>query len=219
MEPALKEWFDKTDWVRSTIKPHELGMHIADVLKQRIENLEQQIAKQEAALRLAQRITDYLAGGGLYNPELADHGAVRDLLIDCREALAEQPAQHQCSRSHPHENMDAMCELRTEIARLTNENARLKARHQDDEINAYRMTLLCIRDGLQQGMSKSIQKLQAREINDVLGLPSFASYRTSPQSKPWVGLDETDLAVCDTDGVRLARYWERVLREKNNGTR
>jgi hypothetical protein len=32
-----------------------------------------------------------------------------------------------CTRSHPHENMDAMCELRTEIARLTNENARLKA--------------------------------------------------------------------------------------------
>ena len=32
-----------------------------------------------------------------------------------------------CTRSHPHENMDAMCELRTEIARLTNENARIKA--------------------------------------------------------------------------------------------
>jgi hypothetical protein len=32
-----------------------------------------------------------------------------------------------CTRSHPHENMDAMRELRTEIARLTNENARLKA--------------------------------------------------------------------------------------------
>lgn len=39
---------------------------------------------------------------------------------------AAQPAPN-CTRSHPHENMDAMCELRTEIARLTNENARLKA--------------------------------------------------------------------------------------------
>jgi hypothetical protein len=37
---------------------------------------------------LTQRITDYLAGGGLFNPELANHDAVRDLLIDCREALA-----------------------------------------------------------------------------------------------------------------------------------
>ena len=49
------------------------------------------------------------------------------------KALASQPAapvqelEKGCHRSHPHENMDAMCELRTEIARLTNENARLKA--------------------------------------------------------------------------------------------
>ncbi len=33
---------------------------------------------------------------------------------------------HQCTRSHPHENMDEMCELRTEIARLTNELAQVK---------------------------------------------------------------------------------------------
>ena len=46
----------------------------------------------EAKLKLAleQRITDYLSAGGLFNPELADHVAVRDLLIDCRKALAEQ---------------------------------------------------------------------------------------------------------------------------------
>jgi hypothetical protein len=36
---------------------------------------------------------------------------------------------YECSRSHPHENMDALCELRTEIARLTNENARLKGKN------------------------------------------------------------------------------------------
>ena len=33
------------------------------------------------------RITDYLAMGGLFNPELANHLAVRDLLIECREVL------------------------------------------------------------------------------------------------------------------------------------
>lgn len=32
-----------------------------------------------------------------------------------------------CTRSHPHEQMDKSCELRTEIARLTNQNASLKA--------------------------------------------------------------------------------------------
>ena len=38
---------------------------------------------------LTQRITDYLTGGGLFNPEMANHEAVRDLLIDCRDALAQ----------------------------------------------------------------------------------------------------------------------------------
>lgn len=39
------------------------------------------------------RITAYLAGGGLFNPELAKHDTVRDLLIDCRAALAAAPRQ------------------------------------------------------------------------------------------------------------------------------
>jgi hypothetical protein len=36
------------------------------------------------------RITDYLFSGGLFNPELANHDAVRDLLIDARDALAAE---------------------------------------------------------------------------------------------------------------------------------
>lgn len=31
-----------------------------------------------------------------------------------------------CSRSHPHENMDDLCQLKTDIDRLINENSRLK---------------------------------------------------------------------------------------------
>ena len=38
---------------------------------------------------LASRITEYLANGGLFNPEYMNHGAVRDLLIDCRAALRD----------------------------------------------------------------------------------------------------------------------------------
>lgn len=41
---------------------------------------------------LINRITYYLSSGGLFNPELADHLAVRNLLMECREALA-QPEQ------------------------------------------------------------------------------------------------------------------------------
>jgi hypothetical protein len=34
--------------------------------------------------------------------------------------------------------------------------------------------------------------------------------------RTWVGLTDEDLAVCgDEDDVMLARYWERVCKEKN----
>lgn len=36
---------------------------------------------------LISRITDYLTAGGLFNPEQMEHDKVRQLLIDCREAL------------------------------------------------------------------------------------------------------------------------------------
>lgn len=35
-EVALREWLDKTDWIRKTIQPHELGKHIADVMRDRL---------------------------------------------------------------------------------------------------------------------------------------------------------------------------------------
>lgn len=39
---------------------------------------------------LSDKITAYLSNGGLFNPELANHLDVRDLLIECREVLNEQ---------------------------------------------------------------------------------------------------------------------------------
>ena len=44
----------------------------------------------EQAKQLVDRITEYLSLGGLFNPELMDHDKVRDLLIECREALCER---------------------------------------------------------------------------------------------------------------------------------
>ena len=41
---------------------------------------------------LINRITYHLSSGGLFNPELSDHLTVRNLLMECREALA-QPEQ------------------------------------------------------------------------------------------------------------------------------
>ena len=44
---------------------------------------------------LISRITYYLSFGGLFNPELADHLAVRNLLMECRDALAQRTEQEQ----------------------------------------------------------------------------------------------------------------------------
>ena len=38
---ALDEWIEKTDWLNATTK--ELGMHRADFLRQRIEELEKEV--------------------------------------------------------------------------------------------------------------------------------------------------------------------------------
>lgn len=42
---AWYEWSEKTDWVQETAKPKELGMHRADILRQRIEELEKEIKR------------------------------------------------------------------------------------------------------------------------------------------------------------------------------
>lgn len=47
-------------------------------------------AINERTHELVNAITAYLCGGGLFNPELADHIAVRDLLMECREVLNER---------------------------------------------------------------------------------------------------------------------------------
>lgn len=44
----------------------------------------------EAPRTVEMRITDYLFSGGLFNPELANHDAVRDLLIDASDALTAE---------------------------------------------------------------------------------------------------------------------------------
>jgi hypothetical protein len=44
----------------------------------------------ERIRELVNRITEYLSLGGFFNPELMDHEKVRDLLIECRNALCER---------------------------------------------------------------------------------------------------------------------------------
>ncbi len=47
-------------------------------------NKAKMIVEQRYLLR---DIQDYLEGGGLFNPELANHDNVRDLIINCRNFI------------------------------------------------------------------------------------------------------------------------------------
>jgi hypothetical protein len=80
--------------------------------------------------------------------------------------------------------------------------------------------LLIVRDNLFRGLSKSMQKLQAQSINEVLELPN---YTKSPQ-RTWVGLtDEERLKLyrkfedfLESDNWEYEKAIEAELKEKNN---
>ena len=113
------------------------------------------------------------------------------------------PAQlvYECSRSHPHENMDAMCELRTEIARLTNENARLKAQPEHGWTPKRIAGIARLKDAQDKRLAQPEQEpvTWRYKIVDVFGRPvwtlktpnsdtrvleSQPLYTTPPQRKP-----------------------------------
>ena len=72
--------------------------------------------------------------------------------------------------------------------------------------------LLIVRDNLFRGMSKSIQKLQARSINEVLELPNFTE---SPQ-RTWVGLTQEEIEDSyNADYKVQTKAIEAKLKEKN----
>lgn len=50
---ALQEWYTKTDWVQETCTPCEIGMHRADVLKARIDDLQQSVSTSRTVQVLA----------------------------------------------------------------------------------------------------------------------------------------------------------------------
>lgn len=58
----------------------------------------------ERIAEIRRRITDYLCSGGLYNPELAIHDKVRDLLLDCRAALSDPQIRREVGGWRPIES-------------------------------------------------------------------------------------------------------------------
>lgn len=76
---------------------------------------------------LVARATAYLTGGGLFNPELANHDAVRNLIIDCRDAIERLTREINLSRQYAAgKDADYVTEL----------GARLAAERERDEARA-----------------------------------------------------------------------------------
>ena len=79
--------------------------------------------------------------------------------------------------------------------------------------------LILVRDNLFRGMSKSIQKLQARSINEVLELENFTQ---SPQ-RTWVGLTKNERLelytqfenLLESDDCEYEKAIEAKLKQKN----
>ena len=65
---------------------------------------------------LVEQITLYLSNGGLFNPELANHVAVRDLLIQCKEALEQTEQEHFALKHRIAELEGAVIGLQAQLA-------------------------------------------------------------------------------------------------------
>ena len=84
---ALDEWMEKTDWVQQTIRPRELGMHRADVLRARIEALD---AENKSLLAALEAVEMDVVEVGMGESVISDSARykVEDVLLQIRGAQA-----------------------------------------------------------------------------------------------------------------------------------
>jgi hypothetical protein len=68
-EVAFDEWYDKTQWVQDTSTAKELGKHRADVLRERIEDMQTTLRNALQAL---------------------EHGEIKEAIDQIEEALAPE---------------------------------------------------------------------------------------------------------------------------------
>ncbi len=182
------------------------------------EALAEQPAQQEPVAKVCHDLDGHIG----WNPnlrQLPDEGAA---LYTSPPTLSLAQRSHECSRSHPHENMNAMCELRTEIARLTNENARLKAQPQQEPFGyLYEGTA-------EHTRHKTVfEKTRAERFETRWWREIGPCYTSPPAQRTWVGLTDGEwMNIVNKDhawyGQRpdevaheVAKLVEAKLKEKN----
>ena len=67
---------------------------------------------------ITEGIRDYLASGGLFNPEMMDHQRVRDLVIECRDEIEQLREAHEACSWQLRNVLDSRDARDTEIERL-----------------------------------------------------------------------------------------------------
>ena len=70
-----------------------------------------------------------------------------------------------------------------------------------------------IREWIDEAITPLIVQVLVKKLGQAM---SFAAQEViQPKCKPFVGLTDEDLAGCDDEELKQARYWEAKLREKN----
>jgi hypothetical protein len=220
VKQALEALQDFADDIRHDNEQDEIGCRVCcDVLSYDNHSENCKAMKSITALQsiIAQHALDKMAEDArTVGLRLDDWDKIGCVNHDCAKCKA-QPAPN-CTRSHPHENMDAVCELRTEIARLTNENARLKAQPAVQEGRDWSL-LEATQESLREHMAE-IKRLKAAQPVPVKTYHDGKPWPVAP--KPWVGLSEKDkteiryLSERDDRDYVMALV-ETKLKEKNHG--
>lgn len=83
------------------------------------------------------RIAEYLSTGGLFNPEFADHNAVRDLIIDCRKELIDVRSDAKSWADQCSERVKDWDEMRTRAEAAESELADLRIKMAEAKNDAF----------------------------------------------------------------------------------
>ena len=69
--------------------------------------------------------------------------------------------------------------------------------------------------GMNEQQLAVIEQVLVKKLGQAMSFAAEELIQPKPASKPFVGLTDEDLAGCDDEELKQARYWEAKLREKN----
>lgn len=139
-------------------------------------------------------------------PYESESGIIKLSLGDFAEAFQTLNSiilKNQCARSHPHEDMNELCELKTEIARLNNKLAQAKQE-----------PVAWVGINEKWGMAKMVASEYKKD--------GYKPVYLAPPQRQWVGLTDEEINSIEVSAIPLlekrmafAREVEAKLREKN----